>query len=178
MNRLVIHPEDRSTEFLTPIYGDLDDVTLVRGGYTKEYIRSMIKDHDQVMMMGHGSPFGLMSVGKFPGRYNVIDDSFVDLLSEKDNSIFIWCNADQFTEKHKLNGFYSGMFISELSEAWMCGVDAIKKEVEESNASFSKIMGHALKSGPDMPIIVKNEYGKLAYNNPVAEYNHKRLYVH
>ena len=43
-------------------------------------------------------------------------------LKKKDNSVFIWCNADQFVNRYNLKGFYTGMFISEVMEAVFCGL--------------------------------------------------------
>ena len=117
MKTLVIHPNDRSTWFLENVYKNIENLTLVTGNVSRNEVKSMIRDHDRVMMMGHGSPGGLFSVGQFPSQSNngyIIDSEMVELLKEKDNSIFIWCNADQFVERHNLKGFYTGMFISEV----------------------------------------------------------------
>ena len=54
MKTLIIHPEDRSTYFLDIVYKDVKNPTIVTGGVTKDELREMIEDHDQVMMMGHG----------------------------------------------------------------------------------------------------------------------------
>jgi len=56
-------------------------------------------------MMGHGNGSGLMSVGQFPDDgYSIIDDSMVDFLWEKEDSIYIWCDADFFLWLYNLNG--------------------------------------------------------------------------
>jgi hypothetical protein len=180
MKTLVIHPEDSSTHFLDIVYRNIEDLTLITGGVSKEYIKEQIKTHDRVMMMGHGSPGGLFSVGQFENSNGyIIDQSFVDLLKEKDNSVFIWCNADKFVEKYELKGFYTGMFISEVGEAYYCGLpDTEQPEVDESNYSFVEIMGECIDYDPKtIHFIAKERYGKLIDHNPVAKYNHKRLYV-
>jgi hypothetical protein len=99
MKILVIHPQDSSTDFLIPIYmnlksfPDFDDVTIIRGGITKDEVNEQIKQHDRIMMMGHGAPSGLFSVGQFPNsRGLIIDEDTVPLLQNKE-CIFIWCNA-------------------------------------------------------------------------------------
>lgn len=78
----------------------------------------LIESHDRVLMLGHGSPWGLLSTGQFPdaGLF-IIDESMVLPLQNKTNSVFIWCNADQFVQRHGLSGLNSGMFISEVLEA-------------------------------------------------------------
>lgn len=180
MNKLVIHPHDPSTTFLTKAYENLSDVTLVRGGVGRQDLKNMVEDHDQVIMLGHGTPHGLMSVGQFPdARGFVVDDTFAPLLEKKDNSIFVWCNADQYVNWNKLKGFYTGMFISEVSEAYMMGVrGANQNDVNESNYAFVDILNRVAHERPEvMHASLKDRYGVVAHCNDVARYNHNRLYV-
>jgi hypothetical protein len=152
----------------------------------------LIREHDRVMMMGHGSPNGLFSIGKFSGANGlIIDHTTVSLLKEKDNSVFIWCWASEFVKNYKLSGFSSGMFISEVGEASHCSkydqtVDdllkiklstVIQEEVDESNYGFCNIIAKYINE--DKELIhenVKKEYGLIAESNPVAFYNNNRLY--
>ena len=180
MKTLVIHPEDSTTFFLDIVYRNIEDLTLITHGMSKDEIKEEIKKHDRVMMMGHGSPGGLFAVGKFKTNNGyIIDDSFVDLLKEKDNSVFIWCNADRFVDRYNLKGFYTGMFISEVGEAMYCGLPKTKQsEVDESNYSFVEIMGECINNDPKIiHMVAKTRYGSLIDHNPVAKYNHERLYV-
>ncbi len=180
MNKLVIHPNDPSTTFLSKVYENLSDVTLVRGGVEKNELMTMVDSHDQVIMLGHGTPHGLMSVGQFPGRGFVIDDSFAPTLAKKNNSIFVWCNADQYVDWNMLRGFYTGMFVSEVSEAYMMGLRGVgQSDVDESNYAFVDILNQVAHEHPEtMHASMKDRYGVLAHCNPVAQYNHDRLYVH
>ena len=68
----------------------------------------MVNDHDRIVMMGHGYPHGLF--------YSYIDSKLVYLLKEKE-CVCIWCNSDQFVNRYKFTGFFTGMFISEVREA-------------------------------------------------------------
>ena len=65
MNTLIIHPEDPSTSFLNIVYKDIPNKTLVTGGISKQEVMELIKEHDRIMMMGHGSPVGLFGIEKF-----------------------------------------------------------------------------------------------------------------
>ena len=180
MKTLVIHPQDDSTFFLDIVYRNIEDLTLITGGVSKSELREEIERHDRIMMMGHGSPGGLFSVGQFNTNNGyIIDSSFVDLLSEKKDSVFIWCNADQFVERYDLKGFYTGMFISEVGEAYYCGLPGTEQpEVDESNYSFVEIMGECINYPSNLiHFIAKERYGTLIEHNPVAKYNHERLYV-
>jgi hypothetical protein len=185
MKTLVIHPHDSSTDFLSPIYAGLDDVTLVTDSWSRNQIKEAIQTHDQVMMMGHGSPSGLFAVGQFPTNSPfssyVIGADLVEVLSQKDNNIFIWCNADQFVERHGLKGFYSGMFVSETSEAFYCGVKTFDQvSVTESNDTFARLLGECLqatRAPEEIHSQIKEQYGSLAGTNLIAAYNHQRLYL-
>jgi hypothetical protein len=184
MKTLIIHPKDDSTFFLDIVYKNIPDKTVVTGGVSKYEVMKLIESHDRVMMMGHGSPGGLFSVGQFTemgskyGGY-IIDQSTVPLLKEKDNSVFIWCNADRFVNTFGLKGFFSGMFISEVGEALYCGLPGTPQEmVDESNYGFCNIIAKYINE--DKKMIhekVTGEYGLIAEENPVALYNNMRLYV-
>jgi hypothetical protein len=179
MKTLIIHPEDESTFFLDIVYKPIENKTVVTGGISKTELMTLIKEHDRVMMMGHGSPGGLFSINKFDncGAY-IIDQQMVPLLKEKKDNVFIWCNADKFVEIFGLQGFYSGMFISEVGEAYYCGLPGTEQEqVDESNYGFVNIIAKYINE--DKNVIhenVKKEYGLIAEENPIALYNNNRLY--
>ena len=136
MKTLVIHPHDPTTEFLKPVYEHVPDRAVITGGVTREELGALIDSHDRIMMMGHGSPAGLLAVGQFPGAgIFIVDHRLMPVLEKKKNSIFIWCNADHFVEYYELDGFYSGMFVSEVHEAGMMGLTDIDQVlVDQSNA--------------------------------------------
>jgi hypothetical protein len=102
----------------------------------------------------------------------------VPLLKEKTDNVFIWCNADKFVDVFKLKGFYSGMFISEVGEAYYCGLPGTEQDqVDESNYGFVNIIGKYINEDTNtIHENVKNEYGLIAESNPVALYNFNRLY--
>lgn len=178
---LVIHPSDKSTTFLDIVYAPIENKTVIQGGITKPELIKLIEEHDRIMMMGHGSPYGLFSVGQFKGEgYTgyIIDESIVELLKTKRDNVYIWCNADQFVDRFGLTGFYSGMFISEVGEATYCGLPGTPQEVvDESNYGFVNIVSKYINEETDnLYDSVHKEYGLIAEQNPVAFYNHNRLY--
>ena len=178
MSTLIIHPEDSTTTFLTPIYSGIKDKTLVTGGITKDQLICEIENHDRIMMMGHGSPSGLLSMRKFKNHFGlyIIDEEMVPLLSGKKDSVFIWCYADRFVQKHRLNGFYSGMFISEVAEAEYLNIPSDENMIVESNNRFSNIVCENIHETSEILLEkVKTEYGKLIQYNPIARYNYERL---
>lgn len=179
MKTLIIHPKDRSTFFLDIVYEHVPEKTIVTGGVTRVELINLIQSHDRIMMLGHGTPDGLLNMGQFPdSSAYVIDRWMAPLLAEKDQNVFIWCNADQYVNRHQLKGFYSGMFISEVGEANYCGLPGTSQDlVDESNYGFCEILGDVINE-PKEAIFetVKEKYGQIADTNPVALYNHKRLY--
>jgi hypothetical protein len=179
MKTLIIHPTDKTTDFLIPIYSGIKEATVIRGGLTRDEVNKQIEQHDRIMMMGHGSPSGLFAVGQFSGAYGyVINYETVSLLRNKE-CIFIWCNADRFVEAYNLKGLYSGMFISEVGEAIVCGLQGTPQSVvTESNDFFANEFGKV--SNESLAVAyeyIKDTYGVLAESNSVAKYNHYRLYL-
>lgn len=177
---LIIHPNDRSTDFLKTIYEDIPDQTLITGGITRTDLIQLIEGHDRVMMMGHGTPQGLLSMFQFE-KYipYIVDYKVVPYLREKKDNVFIWCNADKFVNFHGLRGFYSGMFISEVSEAFYCGLPGTSQDiVDESNYGFCNMISKYInEDSQNIHNKIKKEYGLLAETNPVALYNNRRLFV-
>jgi hypothetical protein len=164
MKTLVIHPADDSTTFLDIIYKD-KGWTVINDSYTtrKEYVRQ-IKEHDRIIMMGHGCPSGLF--------YTPIDSKMVYLLREKE-CVCIWCNADKFVQKYNLKGFYTGMFISEVSEANYFGIKIDQADVTYSNLFFVNLMSGFIDS-ENILNEIKSSY--LDDDNPVIQFNTERLY--
>jgi len=179
MKNLVIHPTDASTDFLKPIYANVNDAIILNGGATKDQVKELMVRAERVIMMGHGSPFGLFSVGQFTGSNGyIIDATMVDVLKHAE-CISIWCNADKFMVKHGLDGFYSGMFISEVGEAYYCGLPGTPQEtVDASNHYFAQLLGEVINEPLDVICNhVKENYELLTEGNPVALYNYNRLYL-
>ena len=177
MRTLVIHPDDRSTDFLKLIYKDIPNKTVITKGTIWE-VDLLIESHDRVLMLGHGTPSGLLSVGQFKGGAYVVDDQSAALLMEKKDCIFIWCYASDYVKRNKLSGFSSGMFISEVAEAHYCGIpNQTQEDVDIQCEYFCNLVG-AVVDRPTKEIykFVSKEYGEMIPYNKMADYNHKRLY--
>jgi len=180
MTTLVIHPDDRSTDFLRPIYQDLKHKTVITGPITRDGLHALIKAHDRIIGLGHGSPSGLFSMSSGGYGSYILGASEVEVLRGKE-LVSIWCHANQFMERHRLNGLYSGMFISEVSEARYYGLNEVTQaDVNESNDAFAKILGREMIRNPHEEFMlwgrVKIQYTELANWNLVAEYNSGRWF--
>lgn len=165
MKTLVIHPKNSTTDFLSVIYSD-KDWTVINTDASKKLLKEQIKEHDRILMLGHGTEKGLLGFNKF-----VIDSTLVYLLREK-ICVCIWCNADIFVEKYGLKGFYTGMIISEHEEAIMYCVPTNSFWISESNTDFAL----AIKNSIDDENML--EKAKLLYegNTSVVEFNRNNLY--
>lgn len=172
---LVIHPDDRSTDFLKIIYENhLDDWTIINDCFiTKEELIKQIKDHDRIIMMGHGTPSGLLN----PKKWNLlINDDFAELLKTKE-TISIWCHSDQYFRKHKIKGFHTGMIISEVSEArFVLNKTPLNKEQTLDNMiNFSRIVKNCI----DYPPIEMKDYilKNYTFKDDVTQFNRGNIIV-
>jgi len=167
LKTLVIHPHDPSTDFLNVIYAGQKDWTVVTE-WGNEMPRSkliqLIKDHDRIIMMGHGAPTGLF--------YTHINSKMVYLLREKE-CVCIWCNADQFVNKYGLRGFFTGMFISEVLEAPMFGITTNQEDIDISNGLFVNIVTEFIDDYK-LHSHLKETY--VSDTCPVIQFNTQRLY--
>ena len=126
---LVIHPKDKTTDCLSVIYeGKGWDVIRDYDTPLKE-VWKQIRTHKRIVMLGHGTPDGLLAGGKvsyigFDNRewtyftrfhHYIVREEMLNLLSTKE-TYSIWCNSDKFFEKKGIKGFHTGMIISEVSE--------------------------------------------------------------
>ncbi len=147
---------------------------------TKNELRQEIQAHSHIILCGHGSSSGLLSVGQFPEDQYIIDASMVSVLKHKTNVLYIWCYANSFVRKHNLSGFFTGLFLSETIECLSIGMeDFTEEDINESNYGFAEIVARHLVDEP--PIFfyrnVLVEYGRIAKTNPLARYNYSRLYL-
>lgn len=167
MKTLVIHPADPTTDFLKTIYQGLD-CEVITDQLSKGKLIRKIKENERIIMLGHGAPYGLF------GHYGMmISSEHVEFLRDKPHNVYIWCHANQFVERYNLNGFYSGMFISEVGEANYCGIKTTQDEVTYSNEYFAKLVNEVVNTNIILEH-VKSQY--KSDTNKVIEYNTARLY--
>jgi len=179
MKTLIIHPTDPTTDFLKPIYAGLSDSAILPMQTPSKILMALINKSVRVLLMGHGCPAGLFSFGAVQRKIIVVSSFETNVFDGQDENVYIFCNADKYVEANDLHGFYSGMFISEISEAKWMGLTGVTREmVDESNATFAEILSnyiHLSKNELYDNVII--EYSQLAETNPIAAYNVQRLYV-
>jgi hypothetical protein len=184
MKNLVIHPYDATTNFLTPIYQSLPNSTIVSDCLSKKVLIEMIKSHDRILVLGHGSSMGLFKPNSIEF---LIDNSFSKTLKGK-IGFYIFCNADKYVTNNNLtNCFYSGIFISEIGELHEYNEEILSEDysnytqmIEESNKKFATQLGILiLENDFQLETIyegIKQHYGSYANKNEIAAYNCDRLY--
>ena len=133
-NTLVIHCKDRTTEMLCQVYEGKGWDVLRDGNIDPEELHELIRNHERIVMLGHGTPAGLINVQR--GGL-IIDSSFKEDL--KDKTLFvIWCRADEFFRRI---GVGKGQFITGNipSEVWECraaGCGEISAELMLENITY------------------------------------------
>jgi len=173
MNRtLVIHPADPTTDFLSVIYEDQKDWSIITDRtISKRKLIDAIQAHDKIIMLGHGTDQGLL---RHPQQFHlIIDSTFVYLLRKKE-CVCIWCNADVFVMKYDIKGFHTGMIISEYEEAIMFCVKASDVEIDMSNKLFANSIRDSINEKHILKE-VKNKY-KILNTNPVVAFNLNHIY--
>ena len=135
----VIHANDPTTKFLSRLYEVREDISVrIDEKSTSSAVQRAIRGDSTVMMLGHGTQYGLFSVPDKRGRYErfLVKSSCVEFL-RLNTCIGIWCHADQFAEHYGLHGLFSGMIISELQEAADCHVQTTQEEIYAEMEKFA-----------------------------------------
>ena len=171
---IVVHPYDSSTRMLTKIYEGFADVTLFDSWMQREAMLDAIAAaprQEPILLLGHGYPGGL-----FDMRYGtVIRDSDAEMLKGRPNLVGIWCYASSYAYAHNLQGFFSGMFISELSEASYNGVRASSDEIDSKAWDFSIRFGDMLREGKPLADIAAELMNPCHRDSELTRFNYDRL---
>lgn len=181
---LVIHPYDKSTIMLEYVYKDLGFDVIRDPNLSKQTLIDEIKKHKRIIMLGHGTPHGLIHPELMryfrvvtPGaRPIIIDDSFADLLREKE-TISMWCYSDEYFKRNHIKGFHTGMIISEVSEAYyMLGYSPLnERELFENMIKLSKCLHDSIdKSAEEMRDYILTHYDG---QDDISKFNRRNITV-
>lgn len=174
---LVIHPDDRSTDMLKAVYEGKGYDVISDPRISDEEVVEQIKSHDKIIMLGHGTPYGLISWNRTTGKVRyVINDSHAELLKTKE-TYSMWCHSDTFFERHDMKGFHSGMIISEEMEALMYGIVGYSDEdIAESMMPLMYAMHDTIEMEDleEMKRIILERYNA---NDPVTWFNRRNIVI-
>lgn len=158
---------------LRTIYEDMD-VTLFDSYRQKDEILSAIRNapkDEPILVLGHGCQSGLLDM-----RHGlVLDSDDAELLRDRPNLVGIWCYASSYAYIHGLKGFFSGMFISEPGEAYMCDVEATFDEIDWCVSDFALRFGDMLREGKTIREAAAELMDPKYIVSNLTRYNYLRL---
>ena len=166
MKTFVLHPDDRSTDFLKEIYLGKGYTVVTRWDMSYPVLKAMVETHDRIIFLGHGSDRGLIGYSHI-----FMNPEFIKVLQTK-NCVCIWCNADQYVIPNHIKGFYTGMFLSEISEAMYFGIHTTQDVIDHSNELFAQEMRRCLDRDNLLTEIKHSYIG----DDPVIQFNNVRLH--
>ena len=176
-NVLVIHPDDRSTDMLKAVYEGKGYDVITDMSISDEAVVEAIKSHDTIIMLGHGTPSGLLAPDPHGGYLGyVIHDGHADLLKTK-KTYSMWCNSDAYFAYHGMKGFHSGMIISEEIEALIYSIHGYTSE--DIYQSLMPLM-HAMHDTLEMEDLEQMRQIILErYNadDPITQFNRKNIVI-
>lgn len=132
---VVIHIDAAyDTKVLSKVYDGVDCTLFYNpsDNDTDAIIDAIENDDGPVVLMGHGSPLGLLN--STMSDY-LIDFRWGNILMKK-VVIGIWCYAAEFADTYCLHGFFTSMFVSNLNEAVDHGVGNTTDETIQSEMDW------------------------------------------
>ena len=177
---IVIHPNDRTTSFLRKIYEGENNVTIIDENWNSRNIREKIGSSDKselIMMLGHGYNRGLFApYGDNQFARTIVDDRLVYLLKEHP-CVGIWCYANEFAENYGLRGLFSGMIVSEESEAQAEGLDHEGEDIGALNRQFAYDLAYCMRKY-SLDLIPHMMTEIQDYHSPIKDFNYNNLYYY
>ena len=90
--------------------------------------------------------------------------------------IGIWCHAMEFAKKEGLHGLFSGMIISEMSEAEEYGVATDKESMDRTNRIMFTQLRRLLDEGTPIHEIPERLKALDTTQSDLSRFNYKRFY--
>lgn len=180
-NTLVIHPKDSTTDCLSVIYeGKGWDVIREYNAFSAR-VRREIQKHDRIIMLGHGTPYGLLAgadteYGFVRFHHYIVDYKLAKELKKKD-TFSIWCNSDQFFKRYGIKGLHTGMIISEVGEelAILGKAPLNDEEMAKNMELFCGAFAKYIDLTPEE--CAKKVLEEYVGDDPVTTYNRERIIV-
>lgn len=178
---LVIHPKDRTTEFLNKLYLGRKEVNLLTQDNTSDEVRKAIHhlpSSQPIYLLGHGSVDGLFSRRDDTGAFDriIVGHKHAYYLQRRGNIVGIFCNANLFAEKEHLHGLFTGMIISEMSEAQEYNVETSQEELDRENILFVQRLVHLLNDDTPLRLIPDLMREMDTSKTALTRFNYERIY--
>lgn len=179
---LVIHPKDKTTAMLSALYEGLGARVIDDCCSTKEVGRLLhhVSTQERIMLLGHGSDKGLFF------REDDCRDEFdriivghshaYHLRRHGGNIVAVWCNADLFARAEGLHGLFSGMIISEQSEAQLYQVETTQEELDRENLKLARRLRALLDEDVPLNEIPERMLAMDDVRSPLTTFNYKHFF--
>ena len=179
---LVIHPTDKTTEMLSILYEGLGARLIETDCSNKKmgYLLRHTSPSERIMLLGHGSDKGLYY------RKNDKEEDFDGIIVGHPQAYYlrkhcggiigIWCHAVEFAKKEGLHGLFSGMIISEMSEAEEYGVATDKESMEQTNRIMFTQLRRLLDNGTPLHEIPECLKALGTTESDLSRFNYDRFY--
>lgn len=146
---LIIHPQDETTDFLKKCYQNIQDKVVIQDVFTpNNQVRRLLRDCENVMILGHGTRYGLIASYKGVPQRLIINSNHVAELRKKNKVIGIWCYASTFFKKYEVSGFATSMYVSDIDEAADNMLPLRYSLIEESNLKLTETICEHYDSTP------------------------------
>ena len=179
---LVIHPKDKTTAMLSALYDGLEAQVVTDYRTTKEmgHLLHHVSTQERIMLLGHGSDKGLFfraddSKDEFD-KVIVSHSHAYHLRKHGGNIVAVWCNADQFARAEGLHGLFTGMIVSELSEAQLYQVETTQEELDRENVKLARRLRALLDERIPLNEIPKRMLAMDDVHSPLTSFNYKNFY--
>ena len=179
---LVIHPKDKTTAMLSALYDGLGAQVVADNRSTKEvgHLLHHVSTQDRIMLLGHGSDKGLFyrADDSKEGFDKIIvgHPHAYHLRKHGGNIVAVWCNADQFARAEGLHGLFSGMIVSELSEALLYQVETTQEELDRENVKLATRLRTLLDERIPLNKIPKRILAMDEAHSPLTTFNYKNFF--
>lgn len=170
---------DTDTRVLKGIWEGLDAkvLRLTPWGRVSQYEidQAISEEKGTLVFCGHGDRYGCWNPSySARSRYSLSEANLACLNAEK--VIGIWCHASDFAKAYDVHGFFSYMYISNVSEAAYEGIHGVpSKAITESEEKFCGILNGLLKE--DRPLMEWKAavMSRMDPSNPVEVFNYSQV---
>lgn len=178
---LVLHPIDNTTAFLHRLYQSCSDVTVLTQADSAEAVRKAVHHlpaGERLMLLGHGSDSGLFSRSVEGGEFDriIFGHKHAYYLRGRRNVVGVWCNANLFAQKENLHGLFTGMIVSELSEAQEYNIATTQEELDRENILFAERLAGLLEDGMEHWKVPDAMKELDTAQTPLTRFNYNNLF--
>lgn len=180
---LVIHPTDRTTAYLSKLYEGVENTVVIKDNLSKSEMNHILHHtprSERIMLLGHGCSKGLYwraddSQSGFDGIVVGHQHNY-RLRNHGSNMVAVFCHADKFAESERLHGLFTGMLISEMSEAITEGIETTEEEIERENQKFVIRLRFLLDEKVPLHEIPSRMKDMDDVHSPLTTFNYQRIY--